>query len=131
MDKDAGGADRVKRFALWFLLFGLFILTVGAGLFYYSMFGRSSDGIKIIAVSTPAVDVSLSQNGGFGGAIAEKVNLNTSSMDELVALPGIGEVTAAKVIAGRPYKVVSDLADRKIVNKSTYAKIRDLVTAGE
>lgn len=123
--------DSAKRFALGFLLFGLFVLALGAGLFYYSRFGRSSDDIKVIAVSTPATDISLSGSSGSAGLIIEKVNLNAASTEELVALPGVGEVTAAKIIAGRPYKAVSDLADRKIVNKSTYAKIQDKVSAGE
>lgn len=126
-----GNVDKTKSFALGFLLFGLFVLALGAGLFYYSTFGKSSDGIKIIAVSTPAADVLLSENGGFGGATADKADLNMASTDELVALPGIGDVTAAKIIAGRPYKSVTDLIDRKIVNKSTYAKIQDKVSAGE
>jgi competence protein ComEA len=61
-------------------------------------------------------------------ASAEKVDLNTASQKELEALPGVGEVTAKKIIAGRPYSSVQDLG-KAGVSKSTIDKITPLVTA--
>ena len=57
------------------------------------------------------------------------VNLNTASRDELVALPGVGEVTADKIIAGRPYRSVDELS-RVGVGAKTLERLRPLVTAG-
>lgn len=57
-----------------------------------------------------------------------KTDLNSASKQELEDLPGIGVVTAEKIIAGRPYQKVSDLLTGKIVGKSTYEKIKDLVS---
>ena len=57
------------------------------------------------------------------------VNLNTASESDLEALPGIGPATAKKIIAGRPYATVADLA-KAGVPKSTIEKITPLVTAG-
>src|SRR4029453_14103187 len=44
-------------------------------------------------------------------------------------LPGVGEATAKKIIAGRPYQSVADLS-KAGVNKSTLQKITPLVSVG-
>jgi len=60
---------------------------------------------------------------------AGTVNLNTASQADLEALPGIGPVTAKKIIAGRPYTSVADLS-KAGVPKSTIDKISSMVMVG-
>jgi competence protein ComEA len=55
------------------------------------------------------------------------IDLNTATEKELDSLPGVGKATAEKIIKGRPYKSVDDLANAG-VPKATIAKIADLVT---
>jgi Helix-hairpin-helix motif len=62
-------------------------------------------------------------------APAAVVNLNTASESNLVALPGVGPATAKKIIAGRPYTSVADLATAG-VPKNTIEKISSMVTVG-
>ncbi len=62
-------------------------------------------------------------------AAVSTVNLNTASQADLEALPGVGPATAKKIIAGRPYTSVADLA-KAGVPKNTIEKITSLVTAG-
>ena len=62
-------------------------------------------------------------------AASKKVNINTASQAELEALPGVGAATASKIIAGRPYSSVDDLA-RAGVPASTIAKLKPVATAG-
>ena len=60
---------------------------------------------------------------------AAKVDINSASQADLEKLPGVGEATAKKIIAGRPYQAVGDLS-KAGVSKTTVEKITPLVTAG-
>lgn len=61
---------------------------------------------------------------------SQKVDLNTATQQELEALPGVGEATAKKIVAGRPYASVADLS-KAGVPQSTIDKISSLVTVSK
>ena len=44
------------------------------------------------------------------------VDVNTATQQELEAVPGIGQATAKKIIAGRPYKSLSELSRAGVPN---------------
>ena len=59
------------------------------------------------------------------------IDLNRAAAGELDTLPGIGPVTAAKIITSRetaPFAAVHDLLDRKLVGQKTFDGLADLVT---
>lgn len=63
-----------------------------------------------------------------GQSISGLVSINSGSQAELESLPGIGPVTAVKIISSRPYSTLEDLKTKKAVGSATYDKIKDLIT---
>ncbi len=64
------------------------------------------------------------QTGGGG----DLVNINSSSQAQLEALPGVGPVTAEKIIGGRPYGSVQELLSKKIVGSKVFGQIKEKIT---
>ncbi|AGA24825.1 ComEA family DNA-binding protein [Singulisphaera acidiphila] len=64
-------------------------------------------------------------------AASAPLDLNKASAEELVEqLPGVGEATAKKIVAGRPYAKVDDLAKAGVPTR-TIDGIRSLVTVSQ
>jgi DNA uptake protein ComE-like DNA-binding protein len=61
----------------------------------------------------------------------EKVDINSCSVEALIALPDIGPVLAQRIIDGRPYKDVYDLDRVKGIGPETIEAIRYKVSVKE
>jgi competence protein ComEA len=58
-------------------------------------------------------------------AASERIRINQASLEDLQELPGVGEVTARRIVDGRPWKDWSDLGRIKGVGPATLAKWRE------
>lgn len=58
-----------------------------------------------------------------------KIDVNSATKAELVALPGIGEVTAEKIIKGRPYATMSDFYVLIKFSTNAKASLESILTA--
>lgn len=56
------------------------------------------------------------------------ISINQASAEELDVLPGVGSVTAQKIIENRPYSSLEDLLNKKVMNQATYDKIKDKIS---
>jgi len=88
------------------------------------------DGSHIVVPSRddPGPGGSTAPGGSGGGGL---LDLNAATQAELEALPGIGPVTALKIIDAREeasFTSVDDLRTRKLVGEKTFEGLRDLVT---
>jgi DNA uptake protein ComE-like DNA-binding protein len=62
-------------------------------------------------------------------ATAGQIDINSASRDDLMTLEGIGEVRADAIIRSRPFKLKTELVERRIIPEELYGKIADKVAA--
>ena len=98
---------------------------------------KLSDGIKIyipsigenaVKTEVSAVNVQTVQTGLVAGTTTGLISINNAASLELESLPGIGPVTAGKIIDNRPYGSIDDLLSKKVVSKSVFEKIKAKIT---
>lgn len=70
----------------------------------------------------------VSENVKQEGKNTHLIGINSASTEELDSLPGIGVVTAKKIIDTRPYSSFEELLNKKVVSKSVFTKIKDLIS---
>ncbi len=91
---------------------------------------HDGDQIRVPSRDDPTGPTS-GATGGAAAPTAGPIDLNRATAAELDTLPGIGPVTAAKIIAsreGQPFTAADDLRTRKLVGEKTFGQLKDLVT---
>jgi competence protein ComEA len=67
-----------------------------------------------------------------GNSSQDLVNINTASLDELIALPSIGPTSAQKIIDYRtengPFSTIEDIMNVSGIGPSTFEDIKNLIT---
>ena len=60
-----------------------------------------------------------------GANIGQPLDPNTATVDEIMLLPGVGEVLAERIVEGRPYKSVEDLRRVPGIGEKVFARLKD------
>ncbi len=75
------------------------------------------------AQRTEESDIRIATTGKLSAPDAP-IDPNTASRDELMRIPGVGEVTANRIIEARPYQSADDLRDIPGMGKAMFEKLR-------
>jgi len=115
-------------------------MTVEADLSMVNLARRLRDGelIVILALpapgSTPLVPLTEADDVAQIEQSRVRININTATAEELEALPAVGEVIAARIVAYReqygPFRSVDDLIHVKGISDRAIDAMRELVTTG-
>jgi competence protein ComEA len=109
--------------------------TSGADLDAVNLARRLSDGEQVL-VPGPGDPPPPSPPGAgpdSGAAPSAPLDLNTATLEQLDTLPGVGEVTAGRIIAYRsahPFTAVDELLEVPGIGQRRFEQLKDLVTVG-
>lgn len=93
--------------------------------------------LRMIALATLSLSLLAGAQGGAAkkvekaatAAPKELVDINSAGVDQLKAIPGIGDAYSKKIIAARPYRAKNELVSRKVLPEGVYDKVKDLIIA--
>jgi competence protein ComEA len=91
-----------------------------------------SDGVQVLVPAAAPVDAAPPSGAEPGGSpVGGKVHLSAASADELDELPGVGPVTAQKIVDWRiqhgPFRTLEDLDAIPGIGPARIEQLRDLV----
>jgi competence protein ComEA len=94
---------------------------------------RDGDRIVVPSRDSPSGTGPAPATGASAGPDAHLIDLNHATAAELDTLPGVGPVTADRIIASRaekPFASVDELKERGLIGAKAFEKIQPLVTVG-
>ena len=62
-------------------------------------------------------------------ASEDPVDINTTTVDQLMRVPGMTRTWAERIVRFRPYRAKNELLDRGIVSGAVYSRIKDHIIA--
>jgi Helix-hairpin-helix motif len=65
-----------------------------------------------------------------GTSTTKKVDINAATMPELVKVKGIGNATAKKIVAARPYASLDELVTKKVMSPKQFDAVKAQLSVG-
>jgi competence protein ComEA len=88
-----------------------------------------SDKLKKLFVFMSLFSFLIAANAVYAVSV-DKINVNSASVEQLQELPGVGPVTAERIVAYRdktPFSTPEQLMEVKGIGAKTFAKMKDFI----
>ncbi len=105
---------------------------------HFNLAQKLIDGAKVYipqkgeqTTTVTSVEQNLNSNDGANLTVGDNsglININSATVNQLDSLPKVGQVTAQKIISGRPYSKIEDLVTKKILGQKTFDGLKDKIT---
>ena len=82
-----------------------------------------------VAAQSKARSKALKEQRAKAAVSVKFVDINSATKDELMAIPGVTDVYADKIIAGRPYRTKAHLVTHNILSAGLYESIKKRIVA--
>jgi competence protein ComEA len=120
----------MKRTLFMTMLLTLALMVSGSAQAAKSSKSKKSDAATSTKTESKGAATSAENKAGANkGGESGKIDLNSATKDQLVALPGIGDAYAQKIMDGRPYANKRQLVSKGIVPEGSYKKFEAQVIA--
>jgi competence protein ComEA len=83
----------------------------------------------VVTIGAQSAKKSTAPASSTSAAASKLVDINSATIDQLKALPGIGDAYSKKIVDNRPYANKTQLLSKKVLPQATYDKVKDLVIA--
>ena len=122
----------MKNICKYIMVSAIFLFI---GIMLGIFFGRNSGSDSILLTQTNSSEINTSSpTTAYYDEVLGRININSATADELTSVPGIGSVTAQRIVEYRrkygKFYSINDLLKIKGISETTLDDIRPYITVG-
>ena len=122
----------MKNISKYIMLSAIFLFI---GIMLGIFFGRNSGSDSILLTQANSSEINTSSpTTAYYDEVLGRININSATVDELTSVPGIGSVTAQRIVEYRrkygKFYSINDLLKIKGISETTLDDIRPYITVG-